>query len=162
DQLPAMLTWNEKQEAGQAMYKCLETHARPPGISPEEVGRFYRYCVKDVPVDRTLVVHVPEIQVLTAEFVSHLQRDVLASRPLWRIWIVGEEDGPAVLIYPDTVYVAAQGVHEDWTHTLPPLVARIADVRNLRNGPKQRQLDYLQSTIPAEIPRLRDPPIRFL
>ena len=161
DQLPP-ITWSEKEQASQAVYKCLETRPRPPRIPPEELKRFYQYCVKDVLLDRTLVVHVPEIQVLTAEFVRQLQRDVLASRPLWRIWIVGEEEGPALLIYPDTVYVGGQGLHQEWTRALPTLVAQIVEIRNTRDGPEKRQLEYLQARIPGQIGNLRDPPIRFL
>jgi len=157
EQLPR-LTWDEFQDIRSATHRALVRHGRLPGMSEEEAKIFYRYCVGDEIGDRTVRVELPNFGVLTPGFVEGLQRDVLASRPLWRIFIVAESPETVVIIYPETVRVGMVPAGGDWKTALPRTVASVLELRERREGPQRRQLEYLKRKVPSELSKLRTKP----
>lgn len=151
-----LLTWSEFREICSATYQALVRYGRLPGMSEEEAKIFYRFCVGDELMDRTVRVELPRFEVLTPEFVEALRRDVLATRPLWRIFIVAESPETVVIIYPSAVRLGTVPIDGDWKAALPDLVSKVLELREERYGPQRRQREYLRSIIPSLVRKIRD------
>jgi hypothetical protein len=150
------LTWSEFQKVSSAIYRALEQHGRLPGMSEQEAKVFYRYCVGDELTDRTARVELPRFEVLTPALIEALQRNVLSTYPLWRIFIVAESPETVVIIYPTAVRLGTVPIDGNWKAALPEIVSKVLEIRQEREGPQQRQREYLRSRIPSLVRELRD------
>lgn len=156
DDLPE-LSGEEFSAVRQATYQCLYRHGRKPGFSDVEIESFYGYSVGDELVDRTVRLDLPEIELLTPELVCHLQQEVLATYPLWRIFINGSSPGSVVIVYPSSIRTG-QGWNADqknWTNALETTVAIERNLREKLFGAKRRQLDFVHDEIKEQLPAIR-------
>jgi hypothetical protein len=156
------LTGKEFQNICSATYRALERYGRLPGMSAADAKHFYRYCAGDEISDRTVRVELPDFRALSPEFVEGLQRDVLAERRLWRIFIVAESPETVVIIYPDAVRVGTVPPGGDWKTTLPQTISEVLQIREAREGPQRRQLEYLKQKVPKELTKVRTEPFRLV
>jgi hypothetical protein len=161
DHLPK-LTWDEFDGARAAMMEALSRYGRRPNMDAKQSQSYYRDCVIDEFKDRTLRVELPDFRVLTPEFVDGVQRDVLAGRPLWRVFLVAVSPETVVLIYPDAVRVGALPADADWRAALSGVVATVHNALESTRGPERRQMEYLLRRMPAELDQLRQQPFRLV
>jgi len=154
EQLPP-LTWEEFWDICSAVEHVLVKYGRLPGMSEEQAKIFYKYCVDGTLRDRTVQVDLPRSEVLTPQFVEQLQREVLGTRPLWRILIMGVTPDTVVIIYPKVVRVGTVPPEGDWKAALAETVNKVEQIREMKEGPQRRQLAYLRPIIPAEIRKLQ-------
>jgi hypothetical protein len=157
------LTPAEFEDIRGAMYHCLESYARPPGLNQKEASTFYRFCVRDELIDRTVAVELPDIRILTPRLVDVLQREILYARPLWRILIAGEVPETVILIYPTVVRCGTAKPAPNWQQALAAVVEEEWNRREPREGPRRRQCDYVGRGLQHMLQELsaRDP-MRFL
>lgn len=141
------LTWKEFEDIRSATYRALVKYGRLPGTNEKEAEAFYRYCVGDELLDRTVRVELPNFSILSPQFVEQLQREVLATRPLWRIFIVAESPDTVVIIYPKIVRLGTVPPNGDWKTALADIVSKVLQIREMRTGPQRRQKEYLRSKI---------------
>jgi hypothetical protein len=150
------LSWTEFGKIRSATYQALVRYGRLHGMSEEEAKIFYRYCVGDELKDRTVRVELPRFEVLTPAFIEALQRDVLSTYPLWRIFVVAESPETVVIIYPTVVRLGKVPFEGDWKAALPKLVNQVLQIREAREGPQRRQREYLRSRIPGLVKMICD------
>jgi hypothetical protein len=140
-QLPP-LDLREFERMQELVYGFLHRHGRFPNLR-EDVGRFYEFCVGDELIDRTISVELPNFRVLTPAFIEGLQKEVLAENPLWRVHILTEEPGNAVMVYPNVVRVGVAPPSANVVAELNKAIEREVAARDVREGPDRRQLAYL-------------------
>ena len=161
DQLPP-LTERELENIRGVTLACLIRHGQFGKIGKKEAKTYYQFCVFDELIDRTARLELPNHKIVTAAFVKALQKDVLASRPLWRIAIVGETTETSVMVYPDVVRFGFPATG-DLALDLQKVVDEVLTLQELRKGPYRRQLAYLREKVPEELPKLsKEEPFRFL
>jgi hypothetical protein len=153
ERLPT-LTVAEFEDIRGAMYYCLERYARPPGLTQEEARSFYRFCVGDELIDRTVPVELPDIRVLTPQLVQVLQREILQARPFWRILIAGEVPGTVILIYPTVVRCGSAKETANWQQALTEVVEEEWNRREPREGPRRWQCEYVARGLKQTLPKL--------
>lgn len=143
DNLPT-LTWRELNDISGAIYQCLAQCPPPHARTKKEIDQYYRDCVVAELKDRTARVEMPDYRLLTLPMVRALQNEVLAARPLWRIMIVSESPETVIMIYPRTVRIANYDTERDLGKVLAETVAKAQELRDLREGPYRRQIEYLK------------------
>lgn len=156
------LGWDEFKGAVAATYVCLWKDARLSGFSEQDAKNYYAFAVDESIADRTIKVWLPDMRVLTPTLVRTFQREVLLSRPLWRILIGSDEKARTVLIYPDVVRIGLSSEEPDWQTQLAQIVKEEWDHREQREGPRRRQLDYLRGRIRSSLSAVSDKPFELL
>src|SRR5229473_4152532 len=152
DDLPP-LTWREFENIRGVTLSCLLRHGLFEKIGKNEAKAFYKFCVGDELMDRTARVELPNFRILTAELVKALQKEVLKSRPIWRIMIVSEAPQTTVMIYPEVIKFGIPT-----TGDLPVDLRKVVDeelnLREPREGPHRRQMEYLKQKVVQELSKL--------
>lgn len=157
-----LLTWREFQRVRSLTIAALTSYGQLPNRSVKELESVYRDCVGDELMDRTLRVELPNISVLTPQFVECLQKAVLASNRLWRIMIVGESAETVVLIYPETVRIKSSSTAADWKQDLTKVTQLEDSLRNAIDLSDRHQMAHVRDHIVLEIQRLKTDPFRIV
>lgn len=146
DRLPRF-TWEEFWETRKAMERFLETHGQFPGLPKDRMHEYYRYCTHDEWRDRTLAVEIPNYDIITVEFLKAAQREVLSSRPLWRILIAGENEETVIIVYPQCIRMENEDTGKDIRENLARIVSEVQRLRSDRTGPQDRQVELVREKL---------------
>src|SRR5260370_13253938 len=161
DNLPK-LTWKEFHAVQSLAYECLHRYGRFPGVGAKEVDKYYRYCIGDELVDRTLHIELPCPQILNPELIESFQREVLSQHALWRAAIGAQNPQDVVMIYPQVVRVGNASPKADIVKELAKVISRETSAREPHEGPRRRQLNYLRPRVVKVMRRLQDRPLVVL
>ena len=156
------LDWDEFKGAAAATYACLWKNAKLTGFSEEDAHSFYEFAVSDSIADRTVKVWLPDVRVLTPLLVQAIQREVLITRPLWRVLVGSDETARTVIIYPEVVRVGPSSEGADWRTELARVVREEWEHREQQEEPRRRQLDYVGERVCSSLPTVSNMPFELL
>jgi hypothetical protein len=143
-----------------ATEECLQDEgASLPPARKDYLGADAWNVLEDDVEDRTLPVAVSELRLLTPSLIFSLQRHALPRQPLWRIRLMGEDFDAQVMVYPTVVRVGDLDESVPLEKALEIVIGRVRAIREPRDGPVIRQIEYLSRAMPIIVGRLDNAPV---